>query len=237
MNWYTDTGATDHVIGKLEKLSTHDKYTGTDQIRTASGSGMNINHIGHAIICTPTRHLHLNNVLHVPQAKKNLVSIHRLAKDNNDFLEFHLDSFFIKDQATVDAFSAVKASTTRWHSRLGHPAFSIVQCVISENKLPCAREVHQHSMCNACQQAKSHQLPYPKSSNTSKFPLDLIFSDVWGPASTSVGRNKFYVGFIDDYGKFTWIYLLKHKSDVFQCFNDFLKGKCALGQFLLCFGD
>jgi histone deacetylase 1/2 len=184
---------------------------------------MNINHIGHAIVRTPTRNLHLNNVLHVPQAKKNLVSVHRLAKDNNAFLEFHPDSFFIKDQATrrtllegkcrsglypllkpsKDTFSAVKASTTRWHSRLGHPAFPIVQRVISENKLPCAREVHQHSICNACQQAKSHQLPYPKSSSTSKFPLDLIFFDVWGPASTSVGRNKFYVSFIDDYSKFT----------------------------------
>ena len=29
------------------------------------------------------------------------------------------------------------------------------------------------------------------------------------------------MSFIDDYSKFTWIYLLKHKSDVFQCFNDF----------------
>jgi histone deacetylase 1/2 len=29
------------------------------------------------------------------------------------------------------------------------------------------------------------------------------------------------VSFIDDYSKFTWIYLLKKKSDVFQKFHDF----------------
>jgi hypothetical protein len=69
--------------------------------------------------------------------------------------------------------------------------------------------------------AKSHQLPYPKSSSQSSFPLELIFSDVWGPACDSFGRNKYYVSFIDDYSKFTWIYLLKHKSEVFQCFHDF----------------
>jgi len=69
--------------------------------------------------------------------------------------------------------------------------------------------------------AKSHQLPYQKSSSQSSFPLQLVFSDVWGPACDSFGRNKFYVSFIDDYSKFTWIYLLKHKSEVFQRFHEF----------------
>ena len=68
---------------------------------------------------------------------------------------------------------------------------------------------------------KSHQLPYPKSTSISSAPLQLVFSDVWGPAPDSVGRNKYYVSFIDDYSKFTWIYLLKYKSEVFQKFHDF----------------
>jgi len=51
--------------------------------------------------------------------------------------------------------------------------------------------------------------------------MDLVFSDVWGPAPTSVGRNNYYVSFIDDYSKFTWIYFLRHKSEVFQCFRNF----------------
>jgi hypothetical protein len=51
--------------------------------------------------------------------------------------------------------------------------------------------------------------------------MDLVFSDVWGPAPTSVGRHEYYVSFIDDYSKFTWIYLLRRKSEVFQCFHDF----------------
>jgi hypothetical protein len=32
---------------------------------------------------------------------------------------------------------------------------------------------------------------------------------------------KYYLSFIDDYSKFTWIYLLKKKSDVFPKFRDF----------------
>ena len=59
---------------------------------------MDISYIGHTTVHTPTRDIHLNNVLYVPQAKKNLVSVHRLAADNNAFLEFHPDFFLIKDQ-------------------------------------------------------------------------------------------------------------------------------------------
>jgi hypothetical protein len=66
-----------------------------------------------------------------------------------------------------------------------------------------------------------HQVPYPKTSSVSMFPLELVFSDVLGAAPESVGRFKYYVSFIDDFSKLTWIYLIKNKSEVFQCFSDF----------------
>jgi hypothetical protein len=34
----------------------------------------------------------------------------------------------------------------------------------------------------------------------------------------SVSGHEFYVSFVDAYSRFTWIYLLKLKSDVFQIF-------------------
>jgi hypothetical protein len=64
-------------------------------------------------------------------------------------------------------------------------------------------------------------LPYPKFFSVSNNPLDLVFPDVWRLAPTSVGRNNCYVSFINDFSKFTWISLLQHKSEVFQCFHDF----------------
>jgi hypothetical protein len=46
---------------------------------------------------------------------------------------------------------------------------------------------------------------------------------VWGEgaASTSVGRQNYYVSFIDDHNKFVWLYLLRHKFEVFKVFHDF----------------
>ena len=201
---------------------------------------MDISHIGHSIISTPcNKQLHLNNILRSPHAHKSLISAHKLACDNNAFLEIHPDSFFVKEQGTrrtilrgrcrdglyplssKQAFGINKPSTTRWHSRLGHPSYEIVQRVLSQNKLPSSKDDSANFVCDACQKGKSHQLPYPKSSSVSSAPLELIFSDVWGPACASVGGNKYYVTFVDDYSKFTWIYLLKNKSDVFSRFNDF----------------
>jgi hypothetical protein len=78
-----------------------------------------------------------------------------------------------------------------------------------------------NEVCDACQQEKAHQLPYPLSSSVSSIPLELVFSDVWGPAPESIGRKRYYVSFIDDFSKFVWVYTLKHKSEVFECFKIF----------------
>jgi histone deacetylase 1/2 len=87
--WYTDTGATDHVTGELDKMMIRERYNGGEQIHTTNGSGMDITHIGRVICHTLERKLFLNNVLHVPSATKNHVSVHKLASDNNAYLEFH----------------------------------------------------------------------------------------------------------------------------------------------------
>jgi hypothetical protein len=93
-NWYTNSGATDHITETLDKLTMHDPYLGTDQIHAANGSGMNITHIGNTISPTLHRNLILNNVLHVPTTNKNLIFVHRFIFDNNAFIEFHPYFFF-----------------------------------------------------------------------------------------------------------------------------------------------
>jgi hypothetical protein len=85
----------------------------------------------------------------------------------------------------------------------------------------CSSKLESPHVYDSCQQAKSHQLPYPVSTSVSSKPLELAFSGVWGPAPDSVGRKKYYVSFIDDFSKFTCVYLLHFKSEVFQKFTEF----------------
>jgi hypothetical protein len=111
---------------------------------------------------------------------------------------------------------------------------SIVKVVLRKNSLPYSIDSSQNFMCDACQQAKCHQLPYPTSSSVSSAPRELIFSDVWGPTRESIGRNKYYVSFINDYSKFTWVYLIKHKSEVFHMFRELQPRICLTRKFLPC---
>jgi hypothetical protein len=54
---------------------------------------MEITHVGHSIVQTDNCDLHLNNILYAPEARKNLISVHRLALDNSAYLEFHPNFF------------------------------------------------------------------------------------------------------------------------------------------------
>jgi hypothetical protein len=95
-----DSSAMDHITGELEKLSFCNKYHGGKQVHVAGGTGKGIANVGHSVLYSPSRNLHLKNILHVPQAHMNLCSVNRLAKDNNVFLEFHPNHFF--DKGTGD---------------------------------------------------------------------------------------------------------------------------------------
>jgi hypothetical protein len=176
-NWYADSGASDHITSELEKMTVRDKYGGQDQVHTASGAGMDISNIGHSVLHTPNKDLHLRNILHVPSASKSLLSVHRLASDNNAFFEFHPNFFLIKDRVTKQilhqgrcerglypltscssgpskqAYGVNKPSSSWWHSRLGHPAYPIVQRVLRNNNLPCARTSSSESVCDSCQKS------------------------------------------------------------------------------------
>ena len=52
--------------------------------------------------------------------------------------------------------------------------------------------------------------------------LELIHSDVCGPmSSTSLSGFEYYITFIDDFSRKTWIYFLKAKGEVFEKFKEF----------------
>uniref|UniRef100_A0A2N9ISJ0 Integrase catalytic domain-containing protein n=1 Tax=Fagus sylvatica TaxID=28930 RepID=A0A2N9ISJ0_FAGSY len=72
-----------------------------------------------------------------------------------------------------------------------------------------------------------HRLGHPSdrvlvSAFHSTQPLELIHSDVWGPAPVNSSNGyRYYLLFVDDYSRFSWLYLLKHKSDVLTTFTHF----------------
>ena len=51
--------------------------------------------------------------------------------------------------------------------------------------------------------------------------FEVVHSDVWGPFFESFDGYKYFVTFIDDFSRVTWLYLLKSKSEVVEAFMDF----------------
>jgi transposase InsO family protein len=108
------------------------------------------------------------------------------------------------------------------HYRLGHHSFATMSHIYPSIFNACSRE---SLICDACEFAKHTRVPYPSLGLRSNKPFDVIHSDVWGPCEVhSISRHRWFVTFIDGFSRYTWLYLLKHKSDVFAVFKDL----CAL---------
>ena len=89
-------------------------------------------------------------------------------------------STFNKIPSSSSAFAGERTSPNQYHSCLGHLAFRVVCHVLSRFILPFSSNKTVHS-CSACFNFKSKQLPFALSSTQVNFPLELIFTDVWGP--------------------------------------------------------
>ena len=52
--------------------------------------------------------------------------------------------------------------------------------------------------------------------------FSLVHSDIWGPsrASSTLGFH-YFVNFIDDYSRCTWVFLMKDRSELFSIFKSF----------------
>ena len=83
-------------------------------------------------------------------------------------------------------------------------------------------KIDHEGICKGCAKGKNIKNPFPKSETKTKGTLELIHSDVCGPIpSTSLSGYEYYVTFIDDYSRKTWIYFLKAKDEVFGKFKEF----------------
>lgn len=138
--------------------------------------------------------------------------------------------------------NSVSSAIDLWHKKLGHSSRLVLNKVLKScnskfniNKTP--------SFCDACQLGKIHALPFKRSVTVSKFPLQLIHADLWGPAPFYSGSGyKYYLSLLDDFTRFTWIYPLLTKSEAFNVyvhFKVFVENQLrhSMGLLLIFFGQ
>uniref|UniRef100_A0A803Q8Y1 CCHC-type domain-containing protein n=1 Tax=Cannabis sativa TaxID=3483 RepID=A0A803Q8Y1_CANSA len=100
--WFLDTGATHHMTTNSHNLQNPMDYKGKAKVVVGNGNSMPIFRIGSNSISSnlPNQFLILKDILHVPNATKNLLSISQFTKDNNFTLEFNDVCCLIKDKTT-----------------------------------------------------------------------------------------------------------------------------------------
>ena len=106
-----------------------------------------------------------------------------------------------------------------WHYRLGHPSFQYLKYLfpnLFRNKIPSSFQ------CEVCQFAKHHRASFSTQPYKPTTPFTVIHSDIWGPCRTSTySGKKWFVTFIDDHMRLSWVYLMKGKSEVETIFKNF----------------
>ncbi|RVX19838.1 Retrovirus-related Pol polyprotein from transposon RE1 [Vitis vinifera] len=197
--WILDSGASDHLSGNKDLFSSITTTSDLPTVTLANGSQTVAKGIGLAL---PLPSLPLTS----DRSTGKTIGIGRESQGL-----YHL---------TSDSSPAVCISTDApllIHNRLGHPSLSKFQKMVPRfstlSSLPC----------ESCQLGKHTRVSFPKRlNNRAKSPFELVHTDVWGPCRTASTLGfQYFVTFIDDYSRCTWLFLMKNRAELFSIFQKF----------------
>jgi hypothetical protein len=243
--WIIDSGASKHMTRDQARLSNLNEKKTSYKVEIGDKSTYPVKGIGQASVKLKTgNNVHLSNVLYVPGLEKNLVSIscledkgNRMAFVDGKVLSWHKDSsienVWVIGTRDENLYRLIKQNDEAlvhdevnpnelWHRRYTHINYQALPFLKKMVEgIPELQSTHE-GMCKGCALGKNIKKPFPSSNNRSKETLDLIHSDVCSPMPVkSLGGSLYYVIFIDDYSRKTWLYLLKTRDEVFNKFQEF----------------
>ena len=95
-------------------------------------------------------------------------------RDGELYVLEHGNSVFI----SVLKNKAFHASYDLWHARLRHVSHYVISLLNKNGHLYLTSLLFSHSLCDKCQIAKNHRLPYSRNERHSSHVLDLIHCDI-----------------------------------------------------------
>ncbi|WCJ31560.1 Transposon Ty2-LR1 Gag-Pol polyprotein [Euphorbia peplus] len=248
-SWVLDTGCGSHICSNVQGLRNRRSLSSGDvDLRVGNGARVHALDVGDYYLCLPTGlELILRNCYHVPAMRRNIISVSCLDDLGFSFNIMHgtfsilcgnilygtgvlqngLYVLDLSNQSHVyNVNKRIKISdynnpTYVWHCRLGH---------INERRIA---ELHSSGIlgsfdlqaldtCESCLRGKMTKALFKKTGERSTELLGLIHSDVCGPMSTQARQGfQYFITFTDDYSRFGYVYLMRHKSETLQKFKDF----------------
>lgn len=120
-------------------------------------------------------------------------------------------------------------TTWLWHKILGHINFKNLTKIITKEVVREMQSIFKpyKNICPSCQKCKQNRTSFKDKEHHSRKSLELIHTDICGPTKTqSIHGHRYFIFFIGDYSRMTWVHLLKHKSeyfDMFVCFKNMIE--------------
>ena len=228
-----DSGASHHMISDLELISNIAPAVG--HVMVANGAKVPIKGVGDLKLFNKD-----SKAFYMPTFTSNLLSVKRATNDLNCNVIFTPNEVYFQDTETsrllgkgvtkgdlyllkdtklaTDLSVALNSISdfpkdVLWHARLGHPHSRALNIMLPS--------ILFKSDCEACILGKHCKSVFTRSSTIYENCFDLIHSDVWTAPCASREQHKYFVTFIDEKSKYTWITLLQSKDRVLEAFINF----------------
>lgn len=242
MDWWFDNGATRHITKSFEIFSEFQYFDQPQGIQAAGKEYLKA--VGTGVIPIVSKvngqqiTMNLENVWYVPDVSKNLFSV-LSAQDRNPNSEFKstttrcsltvngnivlcgqrsrngslykADLYPCRQTENVNISVNDNSTLQLFHERWGHQDKRHV-------KEKLEKEIginvkYSNEVCEPCVYGKLSRLPFGRR-QTATAPGELMYTDVCGPFPPSFKGFKYLIVFKDDFTKYRYGYIVKHKSDV-----------------------
>lgn len=250
--WILDSGSSAHMGYKRELFHELQEYSAESPDRIIKlGNKKEIQAHGHGTVLIK-RYVNgqweqsvLQDVLYVPDLRRNLFSEGAATRKGYVIMKKGCQASILKDNKVVmsatlkennlyvlniksivsESCNLVQTSLKVWHERLGHLNIKEVQNMCKNGALPVTLTGEDKNfICEACQYGKQSRLPFEKSSRGKTEPGSIVYSDVCGPVQQpSVSGARYFVLFKDGATSYRHVYIIKHKSDVLDCFKKYVQ--------------
>ncbi|GBP23594.1 Retrovirus-related Pol polyprotein from transposon TNT 1-94 [Eumeta japonica] len=243
-DWYIDSGASVHLTAN-ESWVMNAKYEQNKEIVVANSEKASVLCCGEVKITTTTDNheydIVVKDVMCVPSLTTNLLSVSQLIKRGNS-VSFTEDGCLVHNQkndlvATAvmvngvyrvnllkqECLAASVESVMIWHRRLGHvnkdylnQMPNAVQGMSLKEKADISK-----SSCTTCCEGKQCRLPFKSTGHQSSNVLDIVHTDIWTNGKCVSWGSRYFLLFVDDYSRMTFVYFLKHKNEALKYFKIF----------------
>lgn len=248
--WIIDSGASDHMTSKKSDLSSYERFDcphkvilGDNSETYAEGKGKLHCYFGLGDDKDKVSNyaVTLHNVLFVPKLGQSLLSVRKIDEHGGHVvfykgrvsirhkrrlhgLGYSCNSLFHIHVIPRHDLNTVldRDSKKIWHERFGHIGMKRLESMLSGDKVSGISSFPNKFLCEGCIKGKLHKTPFRNSEFVASDLLELVHSDVCDMTEHSVGGNRYYITFTDDKSRFVHTMFMKHKSEAFHKFKEYV---------------